>query len=437
MVKVSVLVPIYNVSDYLEVCLESLKMQDLQEMEIICINDGSTDDSSAIAHKYAEQDKRFLVIDKANSGYGKSMNLGLSKAQGEYIGIVESDDFVEPGMFSSLYAIAHDQKADVVKSAYWVHTNGHDAYNEAASVDLYDRVLSSEQSLAVFNWNPSIWSNLYRREFLEENNIRFLESPGASFQDVAWRVKVFACARRAVFTRKAFYHYRRDNVNASVRTDGKLFCVCDEYDEAERFLRQRGDWGSRYRYLLPYLRWGHYNWNCFDRWLSLGSRYKFYCRMVKEFIGFEEQKLLSREYWDKGSWLALQQMLCDSRQFFYNRYALFLQKAIVLQGFLPTLCGASRLAIYGAGQVGREALAALCLYSKAPDCFAVTSLEGNTETIENVPVRPIAELLPYKDQYVVLIAVAAAAQPEIVEHLLEQGFQHVVAFLPGIRQALR
>ena len=114
MLKVSVIVPICNVEKYLEQCLMSLSAQTLQEMEIICINDGSKDGSSAIAHKFAAKDTRFRVIDKENSGYGKTMNLGLSLAQGEYVGIVESDDFIEPKMFSYLYELADKHRADVV-----------------------------------------------------------------------------------------------------------------------------------------------------------------------------------------------------------------------------------------------------------------------------------------------------------------------------------
>ena len=111
MIKVSVLVPIFNVEKYLVECLESFLAQKLKELEIICIDDGATDGSSEIVDAFAIRDERFRVIHKENSGYGKSMNLGLDEAQGEYIGIVESDDFVERDMFSALYEIADTQQA--------------------------------------------------------------------------------------------------------------------------------------------------------------------------------------------------------------------------------------------------------------------------------------------------------------------------------------
>ena len=90
------LVPIYNVERYLQRCLDSAAAQTLENIEIICINDGSTDLSPAIIREYMERDARFVMIDKANSGYGDSMNRGLDQARGEYVGILESDDFMAP-----------------------------------------------------------------------------------------------------------------------------------------------------------------------------------------------------------------------------------------------------------------------------------------------------------------------------------------------------
>lgn len=115
-VCVSVLVPIYNVEKYLSQCLDSLCAQTLKNIEFICINDGSTDNSGNILEKYAKNDSRFKIITKPNSGYGDSMNVGLEAATGEYIGIVESDDFAEPNMFEKLYKAAKNNNLDIVKS---------------------------------------------------------------------------------------------------------------------------------------------------------------------------------------------------------------------------------------------------------------------------------------------------------------------------------
>ena len=116
--KVSILVPVCNVEKFLEKCLQSLVDQTLKDIEIICINDGSKDNSLSIIKKFANLDNRIVIIDKPNSGYGDSMNCGLDLAKGEYIGIVESDDFANLDMFEKLYGLAKCYDADIVKSNY-------------------------------------------------------------------------------------------------------------------------------------------------------------------------------------------------------------------------------------------------------------------------------------------------------------------------------
>ena len=118
---VSVLVPIYNVERYLRECLNSLISQTLEDIEIICIDDGSTDGSLGIVREFQSRDARIKVITKPNSGYGNSMNRGLDAATGKYIGIVESDDFAETTMFEDMVALAEANNADVVKTNFFTH----------------------------------------------------------------------------------------------------------------------------------------------------------------------------------------------------------------------------------------------------------------------------------------------------------------------------
>ena len=116
--RVSVIVPVYNTAKYLRQCLQSLREQTLKDIEIICVNDGSTDDSRQIIDEVTAADNRFKSIHKNNTGYGHSVNMGIRAAQGQYIGIVESDDFAEPDMFRSLYNAAERNQVDFVKGNY-------------------------------------------------------------------------------------------------------------------------------------------------------------------------------------------------------------------------------------------------------------------------------------------------------------------------------
>lgn len=262
-VKVSVLVPIYNVEDFLPECLDSLVNQTLKDIEIICINDGSKDGSLDIIKKYASRDKRIKIIDKENSGYGDSMNQGLKKAVGEYIGIVESDDFIELDGFEKLYGIASKYDVEVVKSNFYEYFT--EKHKDGGKSNMFlpneiNKVIDPRENRHVFYEQPSIWSAIYRNEFLKKNGIDFLPSPGASYQDAGFNFKVWATARKAYFVDEAFLHYRQDNPNSSVKSDGKVYAVKDEYDEVEKYLKEKGLM-EEYGHTLTAMRFSAYIWN--------------------------------------------------------------------------------------------------------------------------------------------------------------------------------
>lgn len=240
MAKISVIVPVYNVEKYLTECIESIRSQSLEDLEIICVNDGSTDNSLDILNNFAKQDKRIIVINKTNSGYGHTMNMGLNAATGEYIGIIESDDFADKNMFEDLYKLAKDNDADIAKGDwfnYWSRNKFARKNNRISSAKAF-QLTNSKKDKSLLRINPSVWSAVYKREFLNKYNIRFLETPGASYQDLAFSFKVFALAERVILTDKAYLYYRQDNMNSSVKSKTKVYCVCDEYDEIDRFLEE-------------------------------------------------------------------------------------------------------------------------------------------------------------------------------------------------------
>lgn len=240
MPKVSVVVPCYNVEKYLNECIDSILNQTLQDIEVICVNDGSTDSTLDILNNYASKDKRVIVINKANSGYGNTMNMGLNAATGEYIGIIESDDFADINMFKDLYNIAKENDADIVKGDwynYW-SKNNFARKNNRISPAKANKLTSVHDDKSLLRINPSVWSAIYKREFLNSNNIRFLETPGASYQDLGFTFKVFALAKRVILTDKAYLYYRQDNMNSSVKSKTKVYCVCDEYNEIDRFMNE-------------------------------------------------------------------------------------------------------------------------------------------------------------------------------------------------------
>ena len=192
MPKVSIVVPVYNVEKFLPECLDSIINQTLKDIEVICVNDGSTDSSLDILNSYAQKDSRIIVINKSNSGYGNTMNMGINAAAGEYIGIIESDDFADKHMFEDLYKLAKDNDADIAKSNWYLYWGKHKfsrKNNNISSAKTF-KIINSKQDKDLLRLNPSVWSAIYKREFLNKFNIRFLETPGASYQDLAFSFKV-------------------------------------------------------------------------------------------------------------------------------------------------------------------------------------------------------------------------------------------------------
>lgn len=243
MIKVSILVGTYGAERFIEECLDSLVNQTLKEIEIICINDGSPDKSLEIIQRYAKKDKRIKIIDKKNTGYGDSVNRGLDIAKGEYIGIVEPDDFIDLDAFETLYNIAKKEDVEVVKSNFYEYYGDVKKDKKVSNMfkkkDL-DKVIDPRKNRAIFYQPPSIWAAIYKRDFLEKNKIRFLTTPGASFQDTGFNFKVWASARRAYFVKRAFLHYRQDNSNSSVKDSKKIYFIQTEYDSIEKFLKDNG-----------------------------------------------------------------------------------------------------------------------------------------------------------------------------------------------------
>lgn len=296
----TVLVPIYNVERYLAQCLDSLAAQTLTDLEIICINDGSTDASRAIIETYLD-DPRFRVIDKPNSGYGASMNRGLAEARGTYVGILESDDFIAPHAFETLVKTAEAHDAEVVKATfdfYWsTPEERRETYQFYAPLPA-NTPINPQEDDRIFYEKPSIWSAIYRRDFLEKNAITFLETPGASYQDAAFNFKVWASATRIVYVDEAFLSYRQDNEQSSVNSPSKVYCVCDEYDEMFRFIIPKDpETQKRLRAILVRMKYDTYMWNLDRLSLPLGSEFVY--RAADEFRGHitDEDSLAFMEPW--------------------------------------------------------------------------------------------------------------------------------------------
>lgn len=251
MTKVSIIVPVYNTEQYLCQCLDSIIAQTMKDIEIICVDDGSTDSSGEIIDRYAKSEGRIKVLHRNNAGYGAAMNAGLRLAAGEYVGIVESDDRIAPEMYETLYKAALSHDLDFVKSDayYWFEKlNYQRRVHENNLNELYDQVLCEDERNIFFDFFMNIWTGIYKKEFLVQNDIIFNESPGASYQDNGFWMQTCFYAGRAMWLNKAFYYYRQENPEASVKSTSKMMAMTNEYEYLEKLIKVR-----KQEQLLPYV----------------------------------------------------------------------------------------------------------------------------------------------------------------------------------------
>lgn len=228
--RVSVVVPTYNVERYLDQCLSSIRSKLGRGLQLIIVNDGSTDGSLKIAQAYADRARNdqgypdVLIIDKANGGYGAAVNAGFDVADGEYLGIVEPDDYLDGDLFGELYAIAEAcDRPDIVKSTYkrvWMADTPEQriwgSLLRHRGVRTWDSGCTTlGESPQLVRWHPSIWSAIYRRDFLVSTNTRMVEAPGAGWVDNPFVMRTMCQAQRIAFTDDAWYCYREDRPGSS------------------------------------------------------------------------------------------------------------------------------------------------------------------------------------------------------------------------------
>lgn len=263
--KISIIVPIYGVEKFLEQVLDSILAQTLTDIEIICINDGAKDKCPEITKRYAKKDKRIVAIYKENEGYGKTLNLGISLAKGEYIGIVEPDDWIEPTMYEKLYQMAKQYDVNIAGCSYYSVSN-HSERDVGYFLGKLDTnittaiYLPNDTDAWIYKERAALWSKIYRTNFLRQNNIKCLETPGASYQDVSFTYKVNIHTDAVAFIHEPLYHYREARPQSSIVETGKTDEINAELRECWEQIKTSPHRRKIEPYFLRYLA-DNYHWN--------------------------------------------------------------------------------------------------------------------------------------------------------------------------------
>ena len=224
MPKVSIIVPVYNVASYIRQCIDSLVNQTYENIEIICIDDGSTDESGEILDEYAKTDSRIKLLHTSNSGVSSARNTGLSLASSEYLLFVDGDDWIDTATCQKAISIISAESADVVMWPYVREFSdysspkeifkGQKVFNEAECRKLQRRMIGllNEELAHPENADAlsTVWGKLYRREIIERNHIRFENlSRIGTYEDGLFNLYYFAHAKNAVYIPDYLSHYRK------------------------------------------------------------------------------------------------------------------------------------------------------------------------------------------------------------------------------------
>lgn len=306
--KVSIIVPIYGVEKYLHQCVDSILAQTLKDIEIILVDDGSKDKCPQIVDEYAKKDNRIVAIHQPNGGYGRAVNHGLKVATGEYIGIVESDDWIEPDAFEILYNAAKKNKADMVKADYVFFDNDTNIETHSSPMSISEKLKevifcpTEKNPDIIWNGHPSIWACLYSHKMLQNNKIKFMETSGASFQDMGFKIKTFAVSKRFYYLPKVILHYRK-HANNSDKNNSKVFSVCDVHNDVNNWLSENRPDLKNLNQILNRCWFSNYLWNL-KRLSGIPKKdfhkhFSYECKKVYDLKGFK------KVYFNDKEWLKL------------------------------------------------------------------------------------------------------------------------------------
>ncbi len=281
--KLSIIIPIYNVEKYLRRCLESVLAQTYTDLEILLVNDGSIDNSLAISEEYAKLDERIIIINQENKGPAAARNAGIKKATGTYIGFIDSDDFIEKNMFQNLVEIALKVNIDVVISHFKIFKKGETKYTVSRTKIPTNLLLRKdkikEYVLTSYYGDldiliPSLCNKIYKKDFLLKNDL-LIDEYRVRAEDYWYNFDVFKKAESVYVIEGAYYHYY-NNDNSIMKTFRET--------QFDTFLKSRKKLVEENKYLECKIDWKQFNTrfiiNC-NEFILLSIKSKGYLKAFK------------------------------------------------------------------------------------------------------------------------------------------------------------
>lgn len=399
MAKVSVIVPVYNVEEYLQPCLESILNQTYGDLEILCINDCSTDNSRAVLQEYQRKDSRIILLEnETNGGLAYTRNAGLQRAAGEYVLFVDSDDTIASDLVERCMEVISD--SDMVCFDYQQVTADQQVIGRQYAYRMKDGLYTGEdffrEAVRTDSTIFSAWSKLYSRKFLTENHLVFYD--GILYEDILFSFQCFIKAAKVYSLNRPFYKYRIRE--ASIMTTGVagrniesyIISICElmklylcpgfkpgMHEAAEGYIRK-----VCREYISVYRKW--HNRELVPVLLQDKPDY------LKLYRTFSELFVRSGKLWDISS-----EQVDKIRQYEY-------------------------VVLYGAGDIARSVIEILDQYDIPIQGIAVSRIDGNKRSLLGNPVRELQAYREIRDKCLVLIGTIPRYYGEIRKQLQENGF---------------
>jgi glycosyltransferase involved in cell wall biosynthesis len=404
---VSVIIPVYNVEKYLADCIQSVQKQTLRELEMICVEDCSTDGSAAVLTECAKTDERIKILqNQQNMGLSCVRNRGMEAARGKYLMFLDSDDLLTENALKELYDYAEQNELNGILFDMDIKLEGGAAKEKFENVvnqskdDMEQRVYQREELLPAFaenrSWKMEAVRYFWRREILIGKNLRFY--PGLIHEDNLFSFYAWMEIDRIAYRKKKYYIYRK-------RDNSIMFSVDYRYVESLFVI---------WKEILDY--WKEHT--CSDEVnaaikLYLNTIYQRFRRLEKYFQNAGTENLLKTHPADQY----LFEKLVEKRTFKY---------AFLSDDKIEQLQLAEKVIIYGAGVVGEEVLELLEQSHIKVDAVAVTNVNFNMQELLGHQIRSIDDLAQWKDKAVVLLAAVERHQDSMLDNLQRLGFQQIM-----------
>ncbi len=292
--KVSIVIPVYNGERFIRQCLDSVLNQTHKNLEVICVNDGSTDQSLKILSEYARNDSRIIVLSQKNMGMSGARNSGINIATGKYLGFVDCDDYIESAMIEKLVSIAEKTGAEIVITDILLFFEDTSQIKTFRDESLYN---SLRNTIFTINQVPEmikhigVWDRIFRRDFIEKNHFRFIDK--VTYEDAAFCVQTEMKASKIALTPEHLYFYRKNAGGSITDREKDNDCFKEDYIKVQKFIQNQLKinhansqvWKAYLEYFFSYAIMHQKN----------ATTFKFYCwffHQVQEILNEQEKEIV-------------------------------------------------------------------------------------------------------------------------------------------------